>query len=268
MNEFLAQLYGTAENIGTDGDDTTKLAQAQVMNEMFEAEGIDVDQLAPDTIVKVAESLFGDDNEITHEDVGAEPQMIDDSEEKLAEADFLGRVMAHSYVDEMTEIEKRAGKGKLKDVAGKVYEWTGAKGAREAHKAMKGAKGEEKAYTRAVKKLEGQGDKGTGSHTFHSGLASRAGEDVKTYKGVRKEYLKQLGKRVGLPAAGVAAAGGGAYGGYKAMKKKESALDVLAEQRALEILAENGIGVSGEEKLASAVEERAYEMLVEAGYIE
>ena len=55
------------------------------------------------------------------------------------------------------------------------------------------------------------------------------------------------------------------------MKKKGSALSTLAEQRALEILAENGIepqpaAETTETKLASAVEQRAWEMLAEAGY--
>ena len=61
-------------------------------------------------------------------------------------------------------------------------------------------------------------------------------------------------------------AGAGAYG----MSKKSSALNILAEARAMEVLAEHGIGVEdhGQDKLASAVDQRAYEMLVEAGFID
>jgi hypothetical protein len=81
-----------------------------------------------------------------------------------------------------------------------------------------------------------------------------------------KNLIKEHPKTVGGAAAGLAAAGGA--GGYAAHKKKEgSALDKLAEQRALEILAENGIGQDGDEKLASAIEERAWELLAENGYV-
>lgn len=263
MNEFLANLYGTAEDIGaTAGDDTEKLAQAQIMNEMFEAEGIDVDQLAPETIVKVAESLFGDDNEITPEDVAAEPEAGDEDEQKLAEADFLGRVMAHSYVNEMGEIEKQAasvrGAGKA---IGRGAHWLGAKltpsslAERVGARASKGVGRARAAQTAAA------GLKGKAKARAAKAIASERRQ-------ASGRAMTRLRKGVGYGAAGLGVAGTGAagYGGYKALKK-QSAMDTLAEQRAMEILAESGYDIdNGETKLANAVEQRAYEMLAAEGF--
>jgi hypothetical protein len=261
MNEFLAQLYGTAEEIGAEGDDTTKLAQAEVMNEMFEAEGINVDELAPETLVKVAESLFGTDNEIALEDVAEE---TDESQEKLAEADFLGRVMAHSYVNEMGEIEKQAGVGsKIHEKALRLGQKIVGEGrlGRMGEKASKSHKAKQIAKMRACGLTSGKAQ----AKQFRKHKELGAGQ----IEAARKRMARTAGGAgygaVGLGALGL---GGAGYGASKALKK-ESALDVLAEQRAMEFLAENGVEFeSGQDKLASAVEERAYEMLVEAGYIE
>lgn len=245
MNEFLADLYGTAETIGAESDDTTKLAQAEIMSEMFQAEGIDVDELAPDTIVKVAESLFGDENEIGYEDVAEDE---DEASEKLAEADFLGRVMAHSYVDEMDEIEKSAGKVRSA--------WEGVKGVASKAKARAKLTGERLSpkntkFRYDLARMEGKAVPG------HPGIkpTGRIRSAVGALNPTQRKALAAIG------ATGLAGAGG--YAGYKKMKK-QSALDVLAEQRAMEMLEYGG----GEDKLASAVEERALEMLYEAGYLE
>jgi hypothetical protein len=77
----------------------------------------------------------------------------------------------------------------------------------------------------------------------------------------------KLHRRVGAGAVGGGTAA--AAGGTAAALKKESALDTLAEKRAMEILEENGYTFDdGQDKLAEAVEQRAFEMLVNAGYIE
>ena len=144
MNEWLNKMYGTAETIGAApaSDDTEKLAQAELLNQMLEAEGYDVDKLSADTIVKVANALFGADNKLkvademppqfaakaeekkeegkeehekgeTKEEEKKEEEKKDEDEEKkaadeLAQADFVGRMMAHAYVNELAAIEKQA----------------------------------------------------------------------------------------------------------------------------------------------------------------
>ena len=121
MNEFLAELYGTREAIGADSgtDDVEKLAEAQILDQVFESDGIDVDQLDDGTILKVAHELFGDESALVKMaaegcDCGegesceqcSEGGEEDEAEDKVAQADFLGRVMAHSFTQERDNIEK------------------------------------------------------------------------------------------------------------------------------------------------------------------
>jgi len=89
-----------------------------------------------------------------------------------------------------------------------------------------------------------------------------------------KEVLKRHKGQAAV--AGTAAAGAAGAATAAALKKKKSgkkkegsALDKLAEQRALEILAENGYEFDGgQDKLAAAVEQRAWEMLAENGFVQ
>jgi phosphoglycolate phosphatase-like HAD superfamily hydrolase len=139
MNKFLADLYGTASTVGAGfSDDTEKLAEAKLLDDFFKAEGIDVDKLSDDTIVKVAHQLFGADSAIVKTAGEVPPQLAaeakkegetteeekkekkegdkddknESEEEKVAQADFLGRVMAHAFHQEKTAIEKSAAAGR------------------------------------------------------------------------------------------------------------------------------------------------------------
>lgn len=241
MNQFLAELYGTADNIGAT-DDVEKLAQAEVVNQMIQAEGLSVDDVDADTILKVAEHLFGADNELAKvaQEGGEEPSEApakekkekkeeeeEEAAEKMAEADFIGRMMAHAMVDELGSIEKEAG-------------------------------AKEKAMGALKKVLE------TGAY----GVGRAAGAGKKSLEFIKAHPKASVGVGGGLLAAG---GGLAAYKGLKGKKKKASAaLDALAEERALAILKEAGYQVEDPDqtKLAEAVEARAYEMLAEAGLIE
>src|SRR5687767_12350515 len=67
MNEFLAEMFGTRENIGApaaDASDVEKLAEAQLLDEALAAEGIDIDALSAEQIVKVAGAMFGEDSKL------------------------------------------------------------------------------------------------------------------------------------------------------------------------------------------------------------
>jgi hypothetical protein len=252
MNAFLANLYKTAESIGGEAaaaqpsDDTEKLAQAAVLDQMFKNDGLDISQVDDATILKVATEVFGPDNEIAKlaQAGGATspaPASGETDEEKVAQADYLGRVMAHAYVQELANIEKEA---QAKQAA--TEKQAGAK--ETAGKALKAVGG-------AVKDVAEK-------HRYQAALAG---------KGV-KGHAKALAHEVGGHAA-VGAAGGA--GGYAAGKKKESsAIDMLAQQKVAEILAANGIEPekvaagtpSDKEKLAQAVDARVREILAEKGY--
>ncbi len=254
MNEFLADLYGTRETIGVeDSSDVEKLAEAQILDDVLKSEGIDVDQLDDGTILKLAHEIFGDDSELvksaaeeseeTEEEEAAEESEEESEEEKTAaeaeKADTFGRIMAHSMVQELGNIEKQAAINP--DLARGALRHLGTK----AGKGLSGG--------RQLGKVEGKVRE----------LAFKAKPKVEKAK-------KHLSKHKGKYQAGTAAVAGLPVGMAlkKGKKKAASAIDKLAEQRALEILAENGIEVDdSQDKLASAVEQRAWEMLAEAGYV-
>jgi len=256
MNEFLAEMYGTRETIGapSQSDEVEKLAEANLLDQALTAEGVDIDTLPAETILKVAYELFGEDSHLVKAAAQGELQEgeqegDEDFQTKVAQADFLGRVMAHSYVNEMNDMEKDAD-GKVEAVR---------KGLGAAYKAVKGAPA---AYVKSVKErariakllaYKG-GVKGYGK----AGLKARAGYVARGAKKLAPE----------LGAAGALGAGG-TYAAMKDKKKESSALDTLAEKRAMDWAAEHGLleqeTEPEEEKLASAVNQRAYQMLLDQG---
>jgi hypothetical protein len=271
MNEFLADMYNTRENIGAAGsaDDIEKLAEAQILSDELAAEGYDASELPPDALLKVAYELWGDDSAIVKaaaeeegeedEDEGEEDEGDEEDgekqafEEKLAEADFLGRVMAHSFVDEQAALEKEASAKETAAKAGKYLK---------------------DAPYRAVQALKRKGRSMKGSYEGGTALMPSGGRsgawiprDKPSRLGGAWTVAKEHPKTVGGAAL---AAGGAGYGGKKlydkatGKKKKGSALDALAEERALEMLKE--AGYEQQPSLEEAVEQRALEMLAEAGY--
>jgi len=276
MNEFLAEIYNTREAIGasTDNSDVEKLAEAQLLDEALRAEGVDIDKLPGETILKLAHQLLGDNSALVkaaeegaaheggetpaeekkeHEEGGEEADEKEvkaaaiaelrakeasgeeTMEEKVAQADFLGRVMAHSYWNEKTEIEKTAGMPEALRKGLDAAKGFGTKASTKAHEF--GAKA--KAF---------------------GGKAAEHGK-----KGL--EFAKAH-KRDAAFAGGGAAAGGAAgfAAGHSSKHKKASAIDMLAEKRAMEWADAHGLlEQSDEQKLAAAVDQRAAELLAEAG---
>lgn len=265
MNEFLAAMYDTRESIGASQDpsDVEKLAEAQLLDEYLQAEGVDIDQLPGDTILKLAQDLIGEDSAIVKAAQQEQEAEDDEGEEddesfetKLAEADFLGRAMAHSFWQEKTAIEKDAG---IRDLPGRA--WGVAKG--YAGKAGEGAKGlGSKAKSWATK--PGRDYKHIREHGAVNAKGERPGRWA-ALKGSAKKNKAQVGAAAALGTAGAA---GSTYAATRGKKKESSALDMLAEKRAMEWAAEHGLledQSSYEEKLGSAVDQRAYEMLQAAG---
>jgi hypothetical protein len=269
MDEFLNELYGTSQTI--TGDDLEKQAAAEFLVKLAEQEGVDLDTLSDAEVGSLLTEIEGN---VTKQ--ASAPQTDDGAQEKLAEADFLGRAMAHAYVNELHEIEKAAG---IKETTGRAYqavkgalgraskgagEWTGVTGMREAQKGMNQAGGDRKKLIEGIKTLASKGDKGTQSMRSLGKAQAESAKDVKTFGGLRSAYAKQFGKRVGLPAAGLAAAGGTAAALSGEKKSFDEQFETAARERAYEMLAEAGYDV---EKVAQAdIETRSLQMLEEAGY--
>jgi hypothetical protein len=255
MDPQLAAIYGTAN---VDEADLEKLAAAELAEGLAnEEEG--TEDLTEEDLEAIAQDVLNGSDE---GDEGQEK--TSEAQEKLAEADYLGRVMAHSYVNELRSIEKTAEDaapakakepGRVRQAAGKA--WGAVKGGGKRYgELMRGGKAGE------AGEMAGR----------------RAGNSLKGFKQMRGEALKSLGARGGT-AIGAA---GAAYGAKKLYDKvkKSSAVDTLVEQRALEILEANGIDpnqlspVEGQTKmsdpreaLANEVEQRAWNLLGQYGVV-
>lgn len=107
MDNLLAELYGTNEPAEQDFE---KVAHLDFLEKVAEDEGIDLNDLSDEDLEELAEvaaeALEDDDYEYEDDD-----DLEKEAAAKVEEADFLGRVMAHSFNQEMDEIdmEKYAG---------------------------------------------------------------------------------------------------------------------------------------------------------------
>lgn len=258
MDPKLAEIYGTNQ---ASESDVEKLAAAELAEELSENDEANIDGMSDEQIEALAAQVLagaeGEEQEQVEEQSEEETDQDPESLEKISEADYLGRVMAHSYVNELRSIDAEM----QKEAASKEGPQTAAQSAARDAKRAK-----------------------TPNHpTFSAKARNKADSAKKAVKGAGGKVMSAIKnnpkKAAGGGLAALLAAGGGAAA-YKHKKNKEknsSALDALAEQRALEILAENGIDIneetekvsSGEQEvLAQAVEARAYAMLENAGYIQ
>jgi hypothetical protein len=149
MDDFLDAMYGTRENIGgPDISELEKNAEAELLFDALKEEGYNTDQIdamSGDDVLKVAQVLFGEDSAIVKaavegekcekckhakgeckcpkeepaKEASARPvaptAAAETFEEKVAHADQLGRIMAHSFVDEVSNIEKQAQYEQIKE---------------------------------------------------------------------------------------------------------------------------------------------------------
>lgn len=287
MDAFLAHVYGTKTAAAqSNQEDLEKEASVQLFMKLAGEQNIDLASM-PDAQVNELYQVWRDKTaaaEPPAEPTATEPTAPakvaeDDAEkkkreeaekeheekkaaaEKVAEADFLGRVMAHAYVNELNKIAS-TGEPPAEPTATTPTEPAEDKTAGKMPEALR--KGLEAARGAAGKAA----DKG-------KELAGKAGDAAKKHKGHA------------AAAAGGAAAGGAA--GFMAGKsKKASAIDELATDRAVIMAHEAGLdpeeagrkvaavrelGMLGEsEKVAhaanvdAAIGIRALELLEAAGY--
>ena len=270
MDPKLAEMYGT--NQPTEAD-LEKLAAAELAEGLADEGQIDLDNVSEEDLEAMAASVLnGDEEEASQGDPAEEAQ------EKLAEADYLGRVMAHSFHQEMRGIEKTEGKGTA--VAKEIAKMT-RKGEGHVSKMSLGRRAMDKVRGAYVGRRQAYNAAGTDLKQALKGkIEGIPGKAGKLNAG---ERLRSAGSAAWKVApelvAGGAVAGGAGYAAKKHMEKKSSALDTLVESRAAEILEASGINpetlepmeqektsAPANEILASAVEQRAWEMLDELGF--
>lgn len=113
MDEMLLnELYGDTHY--EQEDEMAKLAQVELVEAVAAEAGIDLDELDDYELAKFAEyvlsgdegdELYAEDGEFEG-DYAEDYYAEDDFQEKLAEADVMGRVMARSYMDEQLALEE------------------------------------------------------------------------------------------------------------------------------------------------------------------
>jgi hypothetical protein len=222
MDQWLAQIYGTG-----GAEDIEKTAQHHLLQKLAEEEGLDLSGLSEDDLNALASEVLGDEDqgqeegqeevqeveaapeEAPYEEAAQEVLIAKEAEAKFEEADFLGRVMAHAYTQELSKIaaaqEKTAGRfGAAVDTA---------------RGAVRGA----------LSKVKSKAQSAGGHVKAHTS----SGSSSKVRKG-----MDYVGKRRGRFAAGAGVAAG--YG----MGKEASAFNKLAEMQAMEMLNAAGIDPS------------------------
>lgn len=216
MDQWLANIYGTG-----GGEDLEKTAQAVMLQKLAEEEGVDISGLDEAQLEALAQEVLGDDGDVV-QDGGIDPQqqqqieggqpvvteeqLAKEAQAKFEEADFLGRVMAHAYTQELEKI-----------AASQEQEKTAAFHAGGTPRSL----GNRMRFGALKAKMKGRAALEDAGKKIRSG-AGRAAEHVKKHKGTY--------------AAGAAGAAG-AYAAGRAGKNKEaSAFEKLAFEHAQQIL--------------------------------
>jgi len=288
MNEHIAAMYNTLGAGEQVQEDLEKQAQAELFVKLAAENNIDLDQYNDEQVANLWQQTFGekiaesDEEEPEKKKEEAKKELeekkaeADTWEEKVAQHDYLGRLMAHAMYDEMGDIEKQAKGGAVSKALGRIGG------------AIKGeAAGTElgKSVT-ALKQL-----RAGGMSKEIAGQAKKlkiSPEDMTS--AVRSDLRRRGAKSVGRGVAAVGGLGGAGYLAGRASggkEKKSSAIDELAVPVALQKAAEAGYdanevddrlshifslqGVQESEKIAAAsdvdtaVEIRALEFLELAG---
>jgi hypothetical protein len=288
MDSFLAAYYGTTGTASPTETDKVAAAEQEASFELFAkvaaAEGIDLTKMSDEQVMALYTKVASDEGPPEHKEEGKEEEEKEkkekeaaakaelaaktaaatgaaatpegEAQEKIAEADFLGRVMAHAYVQEMKKIAE-AGTATETDPAAAEKTAADLKVRNLADKfraGVHGAKAGAKSFAEKIKEHAGKAADKTKEPLHKAHVAVSKGMDT-----AKETAKKHPGKALG--AAGAAGAAAGGTGGFMAGKeKKGSALDELAAERAMAKVAEAGWDVDqGAELLANLVTSGASE---------
>lgn len=280
MDPKLAEIYGTNQ---TTDSDLEKLAAAELADSLSDGEETNVDGMTEEDLEAIAQNVLGGDEEPAAE----ETEAGDDSQEKVAEADYLGRVMAHAYVQELGNIEKVAYK-KEDFLTAAEASGQGEKNlhtSRAAHEAKAGT------GPTARAKMENVARGAAGKVSGHlANVGAKAGNLARMSGPMTKGKAMAIGG--GVYGAGALGAAGLAMGAKKLLSKKDggkkkaasaemSAVDTLIIARAQEILDASGLEIVENEQekvsadetmdprevLAATVEQRAWDLLSQYGVV-
>ena len=274
MDQFLAEYYGTgaADGMSYADDDIEKMAQLTLLTKEAAAEGVDLSAFSDEELLTMADDLYGGGNE---------DELEKEAAAKFEEADFLGRVMAHSFEQERFEIEKEAASlaGARDAVVGAAKRgWEGTKNVAGYAKRRAAAAGRSLSATQMGAR--------TISPTKTRGMIAKerrrlldAGHDInkidsQAAQNVNKEVgamarRRGIGMYAGAGGAAAALGGGGAYlATRKDKKSSDSAFEQLVMERANEHLEAAGLidKTAGDDDFDTVVDRAALELLEANGY--
>ncbi len=239
MNEFLAQYFGT--NATPDMiEEQTKQAEAETFVQLAKEAGVPLHQMTDAQIAELYEHVMGktasddgdeDDEEEKKRKAAEEYASKKESHVKFAEATEMGQIMAHSFWNELGEIEKEAGRGSefLNKAKGKAMRigGTAAGYGAEALSALTGSTGRSKA--KLLKELKGRTGHVPGGAKIEKNLA----------KEIAAHKARSLKARLAA-GGGAAALGGTGYALAGREKDSAAALNELALELAVEKCASAG----------------------------
>jgi len=262
MDQFLAEMYGTKT---ASAEDFEKQAQAEYFSKLAADNGIDLNTLSDEQVTYLWNQTFaktaGDDVDRKVEEAKREVEEKRASAEKFAEADFLGRVMAHAYVQELNKIaadgEDKVDLRKHRPERGPAANEP-SRGA--LNKRIGGAIGEgtihstsNRSHSTPVSDNIAGMSTAAGRETHNTGVGHFTANDkslrgsLRQHAGAAWRHIKDHPWRYGGgAAAGAAALGGGALLAHHLSKKNEgkesrsSALDEIASEVAFNKAAEAG----------------------------
>jgi hypothetical protein len=259
----LAELYEyyvenvLPEQIGEDGGDYDEEEKDASYEGLFfktaAAEGIDLDALNQYELEELYEHYI--ENVLPEQIGGGEKSAADEEAyEKLAEAEILGRHMARSYMDEMDkEATSRATKAKLRAAGmagpeGGSLQPTKNKKGDVVRNFSKSQQEDAKAMGKQRRGAGGSRRVGTGRNSTLIAPHTREfrGQSANLYTTKAKlNAVKRFGSKYKVPLAAGGALVAGLGGGYLAGREKAASvlIEELAEELALEMLADAGYDV-------------------------
>lgn len=238
MDKTLAEFYGTNSS---DPADVEKLAAAEAAEVLAAEKGVDLDGMSEADLEAVAQQLLSEGAEATEEtpaEAAAVEEPADEAQEKVAEADYLGRVMAHAFVHETKEIEKeKVAKGFPTSRAGVAAMAAGQKAHEVGAAAKKGAGKVGEFVKKHGKKFS------AGGGAVGGGAAVHAAHKAKEKKSSAVDQLVEARALEILEASGI----------DPGKLEKVSAAE------------ETPVEVDPKQVLAETVEQKAWELLKEYG---
>jgi hypothetical protein len=264
MNKELAEMYGN------ETESVEKLAAAELAEKLSDEGGLDLTGLTEEQLEELAKSVMSsgeekvaeedaeeveeeaeetEEAETPAEETAEEPEktaeadeLTDEDKQKLAEADYLGRVMAHAFVAEKRDIEKSAAAkektaGKvsdaLKNLAGKAKGVASKKGAQVGAAGAGGA-----AAGFAAGRLSKKEKKGSGTPNLDA-LADARVKEILEANGIKEEPVAEPETPVEAEKTA-----------EPSPEEKQMALANAVEARAVEKLKSLGYEISAEEPKA------------------